>query len=117
MQTKRTTMIVAGAAKGIGAGVTNAFVERDHSVVANSLNITTSTFAATDRLAAEVGTLRTESEQIAENKLARDVVWVSVRRQGSAASHKTRVELLQARLTHMPARADLDHTIRRTPRQ
>src|SRR4051812_46380903 len=51
MQTKRKTMIVTGAAKGIGAGVTNAFLECGHNVVANSLNITASTFAATDRLA------------------------------------------------------------------
>jgi NAD(P)-dependent dehydrogenase (short-subunit alcohol dehydrogenase family) len=29
MQTKRKTMIVTGAAEGIGAGVTNAFIERD----------------------------------------------------------------------------------------
>jgi NAD(P)-dependent dehydrogenase (short-subunit alcohol dehydrogenase family) len=51
MQTKRKTMIVTGAAKGIGAGVTNAFIDRGYNVVANSLNITESTFAATDRLA------------------------------------------------------------------
>jgi NAD(P)-dependent dehydrogenase (short-subunit alcohol dehydrogenase family) len=51
MQTKRRTMIVTGAAKGIGAGVTNAFIERGYNVVANSLNITASTFAASDRLA------------------------------------------------------------------
>jgi len=51
MQTKRKTMIVTGAAKGIGAGITNAFIERGYNVVANSLNITVSTFAATDRLA------------------------------------------------------------------
>jgi NAD(P)-dependent dehydrogenase (short-subunit alcohol dehydrogenase family) len=51
MQTKPKTMIVTGAAKGIGAGVTNAFIERGYSVVANSLNITASTFAASDRLA------------------------------------------------------------------
>src|SRR5580692_4833172 len=51
MQTKLKTMIVTGAAKGIGAGVTNAFIERGYNVVANSLNITASTFAATDRLA------------------------------------------------------------------
>ena len=51
MQTKRKTMIVTGAAKGIGAGVTNAFIERGYNVVANSLNITESTFAATESLA------------------------------------------------------------------
>jgi len=51
MQTKRKTMIVTGAAKGIGAGITNAFIERGYNVVANSLNITASSFAGTDRLA------------------------------------------------------------------
>src|ERR1700722_10627531 len=55
MQTKRKTMIVTGAAKGIGAGVTNAFIERGYNVVANSLNITASTFAATDQLAVVAG--------------------------------------------------------------
>jgi NAD(P)-dependent dehydrogenase (short-subunit alcohol dehydrogenase family) len=50
MPAKRKTMIVTGAAKGIGAGVTNAFIERGYNVVANSLNITASTFAATERL-------------------------------------------------------------------
>lgn len=51
MQTKRKTIIVTGAAKGIGAGATKAFLERGYNVVANSLNITASTFPATDRLA------------------------------------------------------------------
>lgn len=44
-------MIVTGAAKGIGAGVTNAFLERGYNVVATSLNITASTFGAQARLA------------------------------------------------------------------
>jgi NAD(P)-dependent dehydrogenase (short-subunit alcohol dehydrogenase family) len=51
MHTERKTMIVTGAAKGIGAGLTSAFIERGYNVVANSLNITATTFAATDRLA------------------------------------------------------------------
>jgi NAD(P)-dependent dehydrogenase (short-subunit alcohol dehydrogenase family) len=51
MQAKRKTMIVTGAGKGIGAGVTNAFLARGYNVVGNSLSITASTFAATDRLA------------------------------------------------------------------
>jgi NAD(P)-dependent dehydrogenase (short-subunit alcohol dehydrogenase family) len=55
MQVKRKTMIVTGAGKGIGAGVTNAFIERGYNVVANSLNITASTFKATDRLAVVQG--------------------------------------------------------------
>ena len=40
MQTKRKTMIVTGAAKGIGAGVAKALIDRGYNVVANSLNIT-----------------------------------------------------------------------------
>ena len=51
MQAKRKTMVVTGASQGIGAGVTNAFIGRGYNVVANSLSITASTFAATDRLA------------------------------------------------------------------
>jgi NAD(P)-dependent dehydrogenase (short-subunit alcohol dehydrogenase family) len=65
MRTKPKTMIVTGAAKGIGAGVTNAFIERGYNVVANSLNITVSTFAATERLAVvrgDIGDLSTASE-------------------------------------------------------
>src|SRR5580698_9531503 len=45
------TMIVTGASQGIGAGVTKAFLERGHNVVANSRRITESEFASTDRLA------------------------------------------------------------------
>ncbi len=55
MQTKCKTMIVTGAGQGIGAGVTNAFIERGYNVVGNSLNITPSTFAATNRLAVVPG--------------------------------------------------------------
>jgi len=55
MQVKRKTMIVTGAGQGIGAGVTNAFIERGYNVVGNSLNITASTFATTDRLAVVPG--------------------------------------------------------------
>jgi NAD(P)-dependent dehydrogenase (short-subunit alcohol dehydrogenase family) len=55
MLAKRKTMIVTGAGQGIGAGVTNAFIERGYNVVGNSLSITASTFATTDRLAAVPG--------------------------------------------------------------
>lgn len=51
MQAKRKTMIVTGAGRGIGAGVTNAFIARGYNVVGNSPNITASSFAPTDRLA------------------------------------------------------------------
>jgi NAD(P)-dependent dehydrogenase (short-subunit alcohol dehydrogenase family) len=55
METKRKTIIVTGAASGIGAGVAKAFVERGYNVVANSLNITPSAFAATERIAVVKG--------------------------------------------------------------
>jgi NAD(P)-dependent dehydrogenase (short-subunit alcohol dehydrogenase family) len=55
MLAKRKTMIVTGAGQGIGAGVTNAFIERGYNVVGNSLSITASTFATTDRLVAVPG--------------------------------------------------------------
>ena len=61
MQMKRRTMIVTGAAKGIGAGVTSAFIERGYNVVANSLNIQASTFAANDRLAVVRGDIANPS--------------------------------------------------------
>jgi NAD(P)-dependent dehydrogenase (short-subunit alcohol dehydrogenase family) len=47
---KRKTMIVTGASQGIGAGVTKAFIERGHNVVANSRKITESEFGPTERL-------------------------------------------------------------------
>jgi NAD(P)-dependent dehydrogenase (short-subunit alcohol dehydrogenase family) len=76
MQTKRKTMIVTGAAKGIGAGVTNAFIKRGYNVVANSLNITASTFAATDRLAVVQG-------DIGEPSTAQEIVSTGVKTFGS----------------------------------
>jgi NAD(P)-dependent dehydrogenase (short-subunit alcohol dehydrogenase family) len=76
MQTKRKTMIVTGAAKGIGAGVTTAFIERGYNVVANSLNITASTFAATDQLAVVRG-------DIADPSTARELASTAMETFGS----------------------------------
>jgi NAD(P)-dependent dehydrogenase (short-subunit alcohol dehydrogenase family) len=45
------TMIMTGAAKGIGAGVTKAFIDRGHKVVANSLDFTNSALARAQKLA------------------------------------------------------------------
>jgi NAD(P)-dependent dehydrogenase (short-subunit alcohol dehydrogenase family) len=48
----KKTIIVTGASQGIGAGVTQAFLDRGYNVVANSRNITKSeTFKASDQLA------------------------------------------------------------------
>jgi NAD(P)-dependent dehydrogenase (short-subunit alcohol dehydrogenase family) len=71
MQTKRKTMIVTGAAKGIGAGVTSTLIERGYNVVANSLNITASTFAPSDRLAVVQGDIGNPStaQEIASTAL------------------------------------------------
>ncbi len=44
-------MIVTGAAQGIGAGVTNAFLNRGYNVVANSLDFSNSAFTAGENLA------------------------------------------------------------------
>jgi NAD(P)-dependent dehydrogenase (short-subunit alcohol dehydrogenase family) len=49
MQTKRKTMIVTGAGRGIGAAVTNAFIKRGYNVVGNALNITGSVWATSAR--------------------------------------------------------------------
>src|ERR1700733_14180809 len=76
MQTKSKTIIVTGAAKGIGAGVTNAFIERGYNVVANSLNITASTFAAKDRLAVVQG-------DIGDPATAREIAAAAVKTFGS----------------------------------
>jgi NAD(P)-dependent dehydrogenase (short-subunit alcohol dehydrogenase family) len=50
MESIRKTIIVTGAAQGIGAGVVNAFVERGYNVVANSRGITASAFPGKDRV-------------------------------------------------------------------
>lgn len=76
MTTKPKTMIVTGAARGIGAGVTNASIERGYNVVANSLNITTSTFAAIDRLAVE-------RRDIGDPSTAHEIVSTATRTFGS----------------------------------
>ena len=69
------------------------------------------------RVAAEVVRLSQEKERIAENQLSQGVVLVSARRQTSAASNKGQADLLQAELANLLARAELEHTIGRTPGQ
>src|SRR5258708_5232867 len=69
-------MIVTGAGQGIGAGVTNAFIERGYNVVGNSLNITASTFAATDRLAVVRG-------DIGDPSTAREIASTAIETFGS----------------------------------
>ena len=71
IQTKRNTMIVTGAGKGIGAGVTSAFIKRGYNVVANSLTIAESTFPPTERLAVVAGDIGDSStaEKIASTAI------------------------------------------------
>ncbi len=76
MQTKRKTMIVTGASQGIGAAVTNAFIERGYNVVGNALNITASAFAATDQLAVVPG-------DIGDPSTAREIAATAMRTFGS----------------------------------
>lgn len=52
-------MIVTGASRGIGAGVTKAFLERGYNVVATSLHITKSELVAAERLALVEGDIGT----------------------------------------------------------
>lgn len=59
---KPKTMIVTGASKGIGAGITKAFVERGDNVVANSLHVANFEFGPTEKLAlveGDIGDLST----------------------------------------------------------
>ncbi len=51
MEAKAKTMIVTGASRGIGAGVTKAFLQRGYNVVANSLHITRSGLESSKNLA------------------------------------------------------------------
>jgi NAD(P)-dependent dehydrogenase (short-subunit alcohol dehydrogenase family) len=76
MQAKRKTMIVTGASKGIGAGVTNAFLARGYNVVGNSLNITASTFAPTSQLTVVRG-------DIADPSTARQIASAAIETFGS----------------------------------
>ncbi len=50
LHANRKTVIVTGAAQGIGAGVTKAFIERGYNVVANSRDFTKSALAPSERL-------------------------------------------------------------------
>src|SRR5262249_47432025 len=69
------------------------------------------------RVAAEVVRLRTEGDRIAENQMREGVVLVSARRQAAAASYRAQADVLQAQLSHLLARAELEETIGRTPGQ
>ena len=66
MVSRQKTAIVTGASQGIGAGLVEAFLKRDYSVVANSRNITKANpFAASTNLAlvdGDIGDPRTAAK-------------------------------------------------------
>jgi len=73
MEGKAKTMIVTGASRGIGAGVTKAFLERGYNVVANSLRISQSEFEPSEKLALVEGDIAGSSTatQIAATAVSR----------------------------------------------
>lgn len=76
MAAKPKTMIVTGASRGIGAGVSKAFLERGYNVVANSLNITQSELEPSTNLALVEG-------DVAEPSTASKIVDAAVSKFGS----------------------------------
>jgi len=72
----RQTIIVTGASQGIGAGVTNAFIERGYNVVATSRRITSSGLRPSERLALVDG-------NIGQSATAASIVAAAMSRFGS----------------------------------
>ncbi len=73
IEKRRKTAIVTGASRGIGAGVTQAFLERGYNVVASSLKIESSQLESTDRLAlvqGDIGSAPTAAK-IADTAMSR----------------------------------------------
>jgi len=77
MTSKRKTVIVTGASQGIGAGVTQSFLERGYNVVANSRNIRKS------RALIESEHLALVDGDIGEGAVASKIVETAVQRFGS----------------------------------
>jgi NAD(P)-dependent dehydrogenase (short-subunit alcohol dehydrogenase family) len=77
MASKQKTVIVTGASQGIGAGVTQSFLERGYNVVANSRNIKKSrAFVESDHLALVDG-------DIGQGAIASKIVETAVQKFGS----------------------------------
>jgi NAD(P)-dependent dehydrogenase (short-subunit alcohol dehydrogenase family) len=70
---KPKTMIVTGASQGIGAGVTKAFLERGHNVVANALDFAGSELAPAEKLALVDGNIghASTAAKVAETAISR----------------------------------------------
>jgi NAD(P)-dependent dehydrogenase (short-subunit alcohol dehydrogenase family) len=79
MKATSKTMIVTGAARGIGAGVTKTFLERGYNVVANSLHITQSDLKPSENLALVEG-------DVAEPTTASRIAATAIDRFGSIDS-------------------------------
>jgi outer membrane protein TolC len=62
-------------------------------------------------VAQRVVDLRTEGERLASNQVQQGVVLVSEQRKASAEAFKAQADLLQASLTYVLARAELDRTM------
>src|SRR3954469_2895511 len=74
MSTDRKVAVITGASQGIGAGIVNAFAQRDFNVVANSRKVTQSTdVAASDHVALVDGHIGepATAAKIVETALAR----------------------------------------------
>ncbi len=72
MSDRQKTVIVTGASQGIGAGITQGFIDRGYNVVANSRHITKSgTFSESDRLALVDGSI---GERVVASKIMETVV-------------------------------------------
>ncbi len=67
------------------------------------------------QVANQVVQLRQESERLAQNRLAQNVVLTSERRQATAAVYKARAEYLQANLGYLLSWAELQHAAGITP--
>ena len=52
----RTTVIVTGASRGIGAAIAHAFLDRDYTVLATSLNCSGADFSPSPGSASSTGT-------------------------------------------------------------
>src|SRR5467141_3412122 len=79
------TSIVTGAARGIGAGLVEAFLKRGYNVVANSRNITKANpFSVAANVAlvdGDIGDLRTAAKivETAVSRLAESTYWSTMR--------------------------------------
>ena len=93
MSDRHSTVIVTGASQGIGAGVTQSFLERGYNVVANSRNIRKSgAFVESDHLALVDGDRRSKFYRFEDRRGGCPKVWIH-RRTGQQCGHYLRKTL------------------------